>query len=271
MAAIRRRLATTDHRPTETKKILDAMEKAVSSVLTTPYWSGLPYAFGKGRYVKYKLEPEQAPDGEPPTDDSNYLASDLARRLRSGDARFKFMVQFRTNPQTMPLDRATVLWSEQESRPIHVATLILPRQDITALGQAAYGENLAFNPWHSLAEHEPQGSISAARKVVYASSADERRNANGVTTREPSEARSPTVLPDVEDRRIVRAAIHPSIGVARVGDSQEAFFIGPEVVDPLPQPPGFYRDESGALKRQAARFRIYGLNAEGKVVAELTA
>ncbi len=38
------------------------------------------------------------------------------------------------------------------------------------------------------------------------------------------------------------AAIYPAIGVARLGNSQDEFFIGPEVPDPLPQPPGFYRD-----------------------------
>lgn len=70
--------------------------------------------------------------------------------------------------------------------------------------------------------------------------------------------------------KIVKAAIHPSIGVARLGNSEGDFFIGPEVTDPLPDPAGFYRDKTGALKRQAARFRVYGLNAEGAVVAELT-
>lgn len=254
----------------ETNRILNEMNKVELSVLTATYWSVLPYAFGKGHFVKYKLEPEQAPDGEPPTDDSNYLANDLARRLRSGEARFKFMVQLRTNPKTMPLDQATVRWSEQESEPVHVATLVLPRQDVTTLGQAAYGENLAFNPWHSLPEHEPQGSLSVARKVVYADSAGQRRNVNGVTTREPTEPKPTSVLPAIEDRCIVKAAIYPSIGVARLGDSQDEFFIGPEVTDPLPELPGFYRDKTGALKRQAARFRIYGLNAEGAVVAELT-
>src|SRR5262249_1476605 len=48
-------------------------------------------------------------------------------------------------------------------------------------------------------------------------------------------------------------------------------FIGPEVTDPRPEKPGFYRDATGALKRQAARFRVYGYNAAGKVVRELTA
>jgi hypothetical protein len=73
------------------------------------------------------------------------------------------------------------------------------------------------------------------------------------------------------DETIVKAAIYPSIGVARVGNSKTEWYFGPEVPDPLPQPPGFYRDNTGALKREAARFRIYGLNAAGAIVRELTA
>ncbi len=70
---------------------------------------------------------------------------------------------------------------------------------------------------------------------------------------------------------IVSAKIHPSIGVARVGNAPEAFFYGPEVSDPAPEAPGFYRcPKTGGIKRQAARFRIYGYDAEGKAVAELT-
>jgi hypothetical protein len=70
---------------------------------------------------------------------------------------------------------------------------------------------------------------------------------------------------------IVRAAIYPAIGIARVGNSGNEFFLAPEVPDPPPEPPGFYRDPTGALKRQAVRFRVYGLNAAGVPVAELTA
>lgn len=75
----------------------------------------------------------------------------------------------------------------------------------------------------------------------------------------------------VTDQHIVRAAIHPAIGVARVGNSAEAFFLAPQVAEPAPQPPGFYRDAQGALKREAVEFRLYGYNAAGEVVRELTA
>jgi L-Lysine epsilon oxidase N-terminal/L-lysine epsilon oxidase C-terminal domain len=75
---------------------------------------------------------------------------------------------------------------------------------------------------------------------------------------------------NAHDQRIVRAAIYPPIGIGRVGNSENEYFLAPEVPDPLPEAPGFYRDGEGALKRQAARFRIYGLNAAGVAVRELT-
>ncbi|MFM0336865.1 LodA/GoxA family CTQ-dependent oxidase [Paraburkholderia fungorum] len=73
------------------------------------------------------------------------------------------------------------------------------------------------------------------------------------------------------DTVIVKAAIYPAIGIARVGNSPEGFYFAPEVTDPLPAAPGFYRDETGAIKREVVRFRIYGFNATGEVVAELNA
>lgn len=257
----------------KTKRILDEMAQVVGSTLTINYWSVLPYAFGEKRYVKYKLEPIDQPEATP-FNDPNYLAIDLESRLRQRSASFRFMVQFRTNPETMPLDEATVRWEESESEPIHIATLHLPQQDICANGQPEYGENLSYNPWHCLKEHEPQGSISDARKVVYQASVEKRHDANGIPTQEPQcpyHIKKNSAEPKVVDDCIVTAAIYPPIGVCRVGNSKDEYFIGPEVTEPLPEPPGFYRDLTGAIKRQAARFRIYGLNAKGEAIRELTA
>ena len=72
--------------------------------------------------------------------------------------------------------------------------------------------------------------------------------------------------------------IHPGIGIARLGNSDE-FYIGPEapgvVADPGgsngPGPSGgTYRDGEARLKRQAQRFRVYAYDADDKVVAELS-
>jgi hypothetical protein len=79
------------------------------------------------------------------------------------------------------------------------------------------------------------------------------------------------------DERIVKAVIYPSIGVARDGNAPRGCVIGPEVTHPVPKAansqPGKnpYRDAEGRLYPQAARFRIYGVNAAGKIVKELTA
>lgn len=80
---------------------------------------------------------------------------------------------------------------------------------------------------------------------------------------------SPLTSAQVLDQEIVSAKIHPGIGIARVGNSLE-YFIGPEVVEPEVTKAGASRDFRGALKRQAARFRIYGYNRAGQVVRELT-
>ena len=72
------------------------------------------------------------------------------------------------------------------------------------------------------------------------------------------------------DTVIVKAAIHPAIGVARVGDAESAFFVGPEVTTTPNEPASAFRD-GDSLKRQAAKFRIYGYNAAGEIVGELDA
>src|SRR5664279_5053478 len=80
-----------------------------------------------------------------------------------------------------------------------------------------------------------------------------------------------------EDSRIVNAVIYPSIGVARLGNAPEGYVVGPEVTHPVPKmastDPGRnpYRDSDGRLYPQAARFRIYGCNAKGEIVRELSA
>ncbi|RKG77386.1 hypothetical protein D7W79_15375 [Corallococcus exercitus] len=73
-----------------------------------------------------------------------------------------------------------------------------------------------------------------------------------------------------ESQAITQFAIYPSIGVARVGNSPDGYFFGPELPG-APRDRGAYRDTSGRIKRQAARFRVYGLDARGQVVKEITA
>lgn len=252
--------------------ILTAMSKEEASCLSAGYWAILPFKLGEKNIVKYRLVPEDTDRGTP-FNDNNYLALDLQQRLRTKAAKFRFEIQLRTNDKTMPIDDAQMVWSTEESPYICIAELEFPQQDICAIGQADFGSMLAFNIWRTLAANEPLGSIAAARKVVYAASAEARHQANGQQNEEPKEI-NPAFKGNTDEDAdcIVTAGIYPPIGVMRVGNSETEYFIGPLVDEPEAKTDDYaYRDKSGALKRQAAQFRIYGFNAAGKAVKELTA
>jgi hypothetical protein len=65
--------------------------------------------------------------------------------------------------------------------------------------------------------------------------------------------------------------IHPAIGIARLGNSPTGFFIGPELPGVNKPPTGGYKDAKMRIKRQAARFRIFGYDENGDLVKEITA
>jgi hypothetical protein len=72
---------------------------------------------------------------------------------------------------------------------------------------------------------------------------------------------------------IASVKIFPSIGIARLGNSPE-WYIGPEIPFPAPRPAppgGMYKDAQCRIKRQGARFRIFGFDAGGALVQEVTA
>jgi hypothetical protein len=249
--------------------VLNAMNATRGSVLTNSYWAILPFHLGD-EIVKYRLVPET--EAEDIADDGNdYLRTDLTNRLAERDYRFTLQIQRRTNPETMPLDEANAVWPEAESPYVSVATLVIPRQRIDTPGQADYGQNLSFNIWRVPPANRPSedSSIAVVRRQVYAAGAAMRQRANGQLTGDPAQPRAVEADPPGQDDCIVQAVIHPAIGIARVGTSDE-YFHGPEVTDPPPLPPGSYRDADKRLKRQAARFRVYGVNARGEIVRELT-
>ncbi|MFI9310689.1 LodA/GoxA family CTQ-dependent oxidase [Streptomyces triculaminicus] len=65
--------------------------------------------------------------------------------------------------------------------------------------------------------------------------------------------------------------IHPTVGIARVGNSPDGFFPGPEVPGAGVRPAGGFKDADGRVKRQAARFRVYGFDKDHNVLGEVTA
>lgn len=74
-----------------------------------------------------------------------------------------------------------------------------------------------------------------------------------------------------DEPEIKYCKIFPPIGIARVGNSEEDYFIGPEVPGQLVQNAGQqFKDASGRVLRQAARFRVYGFDENDNPIKELT-
>lgn len=67
--------------------------------------------------------------------------------------------------------------------------------------------------------------------------------------------------------------IFPSIGIARLGncpdDSPSGFYVGPEIPLSVIVPVNGYKDAQGRVRRQAARFRIFGWE-DGVFMGEIT-
>jgi hypothetical protein len=77
-------------------------------------------------------------------------------------------------------------------------------------------------------------------------------------------------MPD--SKPVVRCAIHPSVGVARVGNAPaDEYYLAPEVPGRASDPgPQGYKNAKGQVRKEAARFRIYGYDRKGNVVREIT-
>ncbi len=136
--------------------------------LDISYWSTTPYLLGAGRAVKYIVRPTSSTKSTLPfplTD--TYLRDALAQRLSTADASFEFCLQFQTDAAKMPIEDASVEWKEADSPYLPVARIDIPRQDITSADTTSRCEAVAFNPWFSLAEHQPLGNMNRARRRIY--------------------------------------------------------------------------------------------------------
>jgi hypothetical protein len=153
--------------------------------LEVGYWSCVPSRLGP-HVVKYFAKPRfDGPTTENRDGSPNFARDTLVEWLtkRAVPAHFDFHVQLQEDPAAMPTNDATVEWTS----PYHkVAELTIPAQTFDTPERDALGERLAFNPWRSLPEHAPLGSLNRARLSAYRSSAAVRRAANPTGEATPS-------------------------------------------------------------------------------------
>ena len=158
--------------------------KKPDSPLRISYWSTTPSLLGAAA-VRYMARPEVA--GLPPVaaiDSPDKLRLAMAAELGQREARFDFLIQVQSDPLAMPVEDPTIAWDAAWRK---VATLRIPPQSFDSPEQIAFGENLSFTPWHSLADHRPLGGINRARRAIYRAISAQRHELNGVPRREPVE------------------------------------------------------------------------------------
>lgn len=175
--------------------LLDAVMQGLwartqTSPLETRYWSCVPYLLGDGRAMQYSIRPRWATRStvprlprRPPDD---YLRQAMVRTLERGDVELDVLVQVQTDARRMPIENASVRWSERRSPPVPVATLLLPRQRFDSAAQLAFAHRLSFNPWHCVPEHRPLGNQNRARRRIYQELSRLRQTMNGTPHREPT-------------------------------------------------------------------------------------
>jgi hypothetical protein len=158
--------------------------KKVVSPLEIQYWSMTPYKLGD-RAIKFSAKPSADNiSGKEVSKSPNYLREAMVEHLNSKGASFDFLIQFQTDAEKMPIEDSSVEWKS----PFHkVATIKLPPQKFDSREQMEFCENLSYNAWHSLPEHQPLGNTNRARKQIYESISQLRHQLNGVSKVEPTE------------------------------------------------------------------------------------
>jgi hypothetical protein len=156
------------------------IRRRVVNPLEAQYYSMSAFRLGS-RNVKFSLRPCAASAGAPADAyGPQRLRSALSRSLSRAPACFSFLIQVQDATQNMPIEDATIEWRESLSPFLHVATLIVPRQEIDTEERNRFCEALAFNPWQGVEAHRPVGALNRARREVYKAVAGFRHDRNGV-------------------------------------------------------------------------------------------
>jgi len=142
-------------------------------ILGETFYSQTPILYGKyiAKIGVFPVSPELTAltklpltnNGEP-----NMLRNVVVDFCLKNSATWEVRVQLCTNLETMPIEDASVVWPEDESPYLTVATITAAAQDPWTVEKIeAIDQGLAFSPWHALAAHQPLGSVNRARKLAY--------------------------------------------------------------------------------------------------------
>ncbi len=163
----------------------------MTNPLGEDYFSQTPFRYGQ-HVAKFSLQPssdglKRLKDAElDVTGRPNGIRDSLLEYFRDQGGEWEFKVQLLTNPETMPVEDASVVWPEEESPFVTVARLrVEPQPSWNEERERQIDDGMAFSVWHALEAHRPLGGINRARRDTYDMSKALRARQNGCPIHEP--------------------------------------------------------------------------------------
>jgi hypothetical protein len=156
------------------KGLTSGFLKPMTSLASRQFWTPVPIKYGPYA-ARYSAKPVSPPAEPQPSRSPRYLGEDLVGQLAKGPLSYDLLFQFYADPVKTPIEDASVDW---ESPYLPVARLTLLQQDLASpkgVRDAAYVEQLSFDPWHALEEHRPLGNVMRARGPAYRESTTQRQ------------------------------------------------------------------------------------------------
>lgn len=90
------------------------------------------------------------------------------------------------NLETQPIEDASVVWPEEDSPYLDIATIRVAPQTSWSEGRSrAVDDGLTFRPWRGVEAHRPLGNVMRARRHVYPIAAGRRAELTGCPMHEP--------------------------------------------------------------------------------------
>jgi hypothetical protein len=115
------------------------------------------------------------------------LRDAVVRFFKTQSAEWNICAQLATGLEKTPIEDATVVWPEELSPYVTVASLTAEPQDAYSAARRIFvDEHLSFSPWHGLLAHQPLGNINRARRFAYHAAAAFRRMQEGRAEIEPA-------------------------------------------------------------------------------------
>jgi hypothetical protein len=170
------------------------------TLLTNPlfhqYWSMTPYRLGVPPGTRYAVKYTAKPCSPDPSnllhrlktyfEPGFSLKAEMNKTLSASDVSFDFFLQRSVDNDRTPIENTKIVWAETVSKPEHVATIIIPMQNLLSSERATFCENSSFNPWHGLPEHKPLGVVNRVRRLVYPEISKYRHALNDAPRIEPT-------------------------------------------------------------------------------------